>query len=153
MAGRRLDGLMQYENEQYQSVPTTRIFILAHPGSPDPSNRRRACWKSEDLEQIDLANLLHTETSPGFFIGYHAYPYYPDFIIQDPIYLAESDSIGPNSYLGYLKDLKAHYQDIPLIIAEFGVPSSWGAGHLAPSGMHHGGISEEEQGISQYQDA
>ena len=143
----RLDGLLQYENEQYHSVrpcgfsswPT--LDPLTHP------TEEEHIGSTEDLEQIDLANLLSTENSPGFFIGYHAYPYYPDFIIQDPIYLAESDSIGPNSYLGYLKDLKAHYQDIPLIIAEFGVPSSWGAAHLAPSGMHHGGISEQEQGF------
>jgi len=144
---RRFDGLMQYEYDNYQqfrpvgfsSWPT--LDPLHHPTEEEHAG------SSEDLEQIDLANLLHTENTPGFFIGYHAYPYYPDFIIQDPAYLAESDSVGPNSYLGYLKDLKAHYQDIPLIIAEYGVPSSWGAGHLAPSGMHHGGISEEDQGV------
>ncbi|MCJ7717791.1 MAG: Ig-like domain-containing protein, partial [Anaerolineales bacterium] len=72
--------------------------------------------------------------------------YYPDFIVQDPNYGVESDAIGPNSYLGYLKDLKEHYKGIPLIIAEFGVPTSWGSGHLSPTGMHHGGITEEEQG-------
>jgi len=143
----RFDGLMQYEYDHYQefrpvgfsSWPT--LDPLYHP------TEEEHIGSTEDLEQIDLAKLQNTENTPGFFIGYHAYPYYPDFIIQDPIYLAESDSIGPNSYLGYLKDLKAHYQDIPLIIAEFGLPSSWGSGHLAPSGMHHGGISEEEQGI------
>ncbi|MDF1575012.1 MAG: Ig-like domain-containing protein [Bacteroidales bacterium] len=142
----RLDGLLQYEQEHYQSIrpcgfsswPT--LDPIYHP------TEHLLEGSSEDLEQIDLANLLSTENSPGFFIGYHAYPYYPDFIVQDPSYLAESDSLGPNNYLGYLMDLKAHYQDIPLIIAEFGVPSSWGSGHLSPSGMHHGGISEEEQG-------
>lgn len=143
----RFDGLMQYEYDNYQefrpvgfsSWPT--LDPLTHP------TEEEHVGSTEDLEQIDLADMQHTANTPGFFIGYHAYPYYPDFIIQDPVYLAESDSIGPNSYLGYLKDLKAHYQDIPLIIAEFGLPSSWGSGHLAPSGMHHGGISEEEQGI------
>ena len=142
----RLDGLMQYENDQYQSIrpcgfsswPT--LDPIAHP------TEDLLPGSTEDKEQIDLANLLSAVNTPGFFIGYHAYPYYPDFIVQDPVYLAESDSVGPNNYLGYLKDLKAHYQDIPLIIAEFGVPSSWGSGHLSPSGMHHGGISEEEQG-------
>jgi len=142
----RLDGLLQYENEQYQSVrpcgfsswPT--LDPIYHP------TEHLLDGSTEDIEQIDMANLISAEDSPGFFIGYHAYPYYPDFIVQDPSYLAESDSLGPNNYLGYLKDLKAHYQDIPLIIAEFGLPSSWGSGHLSPSGMHHGGISEEEQG-------
>ena len=143
----RLDGLMQYEQENYQSIrpvgfsswPT--LDPLTHP------TEHLLEGSTEDHEQIDLANIIWDDNSPGFFIGYHAYPYYPDFIVQDPNYLAESDSLGPNNYLGYLKDLKAHYQDIPLVIAEFGLPSSWGSGHLSPSGMHHGGISEEEQGI------
>jgi len=142
----RLDGLMAYEHENYQSRRPTgfsswpTLDPLFHPteqGIPD---------SSEDEEQIDLANMVSTDSSAGFFIGYHAYPYYPDFIIEDPFYQAESDQEGPNNYLGYLSDLKSHYQNIPLLIAEFGVPSSWGSGHLSPSGMHHGGHSEKEQG-------
>ncbi|MCK4991911.1 MAG: hypothetical protein KAS29_15535, partial [Bacteroidales bacterium] len=101
----RLDGLMQYENEHYQSIrpcgfsswPT--LDPIYHP------TEHLLEGSSEDDEQIDLADLISAENSPGFFIGYHAYPYYPDFIVQDPIYLAESDSLGPNNYLGYLKDL------------------------------------------------
>jgi len=142
----RLDNLMSFENEHYQVVrpvgfsswPT--LDPLIHP------TEHLIDESTEDVEQIDLANLVSSESSGGFFIGYHAYPYYPDFIIQDPHYKYESDSEGPNSYVGYLKALKAHYEGIPLIIAEFGVPTSWGSGHLTPSGMNHGGLSEEEQG-------
>jgi hypothetical protein len=143
---RRLDSLQQYEFGNYGMVRPTGFATwptldpLFHP------TEHILVGSSEDLEQIDLADLVCTETSAGFFVGYHAYPYYPDFIIQDPYYLAESDAWGPNNYLGYLKDLKAHYADTPLLIAEFGVPSSWGSGHHSPSGMHHGGLSEEEQG-------
>jgi hypothetical protein len=143
----RLDGLMGYENDTYQAVRPTgfsswpTLDPIFHP------TEHILAGSSEDSEKIDLGNLVCTDSSAGFFIGYHAYPYYPDFIIQDPYYLAESDASGPNNYLGYLKDLKAHYQGTPLIIAEFGVPSSWGSGHLSPSGMHHGGHSEQQQGI------
>jgi hypothetical protein len=142
----RLDGLMQYENEHYQAVRPTgfsswpTLDPITHP-------TEHILLSTEDTEKIDLANVVSTDSSAGFFIGYHAYPYYPDFIVHDPYYLAESDAAGPNNYLGYLKDLKAHYQGIPLIIAEFGVPSSWGSGHYSPSGMHHGSHSEEQQGI------
>ena len=142
----RLDSLMIYEHEQYQTVRPTgfsswpTLDPLTHP------TEQNIVDSSEDKEQIDLANMVSTDSSAGFFIGYHAYPYYPDFIVEDPYYKAESDQDGPNNYLGYLKDLKAHYEGITLLIAEFGVPSSWGAGHLSPSGMHHGGLSEEEQG-------
>jgi hypothetical protein len=142
----RLDGLMVYEYENYQSRRPTGFSTwptldpLFHP------TEQQIIDSSEDQEQIDLANVVSTDSSAGFFIGYHAYPYYPDFIIEDPFYKAESDQEGPNNYLGYLRDLKSHYQNIPLLIAEFGVPSSWGTGHLSPSGMDHGGHSEKEQG-------
>lgn len=142
----RLDKLMIHEHENYQSRrpagfsswPT--LDPLFHPTEHDIPD------SSEDDEQIDLANLISADSSAGFFISYHAYPYYPDFIVEDPHYQADSDQQGPNNYLAYLRDLKSHYEEIPLLIAEFGVPSSWGSGHLSPSGMHHGGLSEEEQG-------
>ena len=35
---------------------------------------------------------------------------------------------------------------MPLLIAEFGVPSSWGNAHFSDSGMHHGGLDEVQQG-------
>ncbi len=50
-------------------------------------------------------------------------------------------------YLGYLYALKKHYAGHPLVIAEYGVPSSWGNAHFAQSGMNHGGHDEERQGI------
>jgi hypothetical protein len=42
--------------------------------------------------------------------------------------------------------LRNHYYPKPLIIAEFGVPSSWGDAHVAQSGMNHGGHDEVAQG-------
>jgi len=142
----RLDSLMIYEQKNYGEVRPTgfsswpTLDPLTHPTEQDLED------SEEDDEQIDLANMVSTDSSGGFFIGYHAYPYYPDFIIQDPGYNMESDSAGPNSYLGYLRDLKAHYNEIPLLIAEYGVPSSWGSGHFSPTGMHHGGLSEKQSG-------
>ncbi|TFH28228.1 MAG: T9SS type A sorting domain-containing protein [Bacteroidia bacterium] len=142
----RLNNLMIYEYENYQSRRPTgfsswpTLDPLTHP------TEQGIAGSSEDSEQIDLADMVSTDSSAGFFIGYHAYPYYPDFIVEDPYYKAESDQEGPNNYLGYLRDLKSHYKAIPLLIAEFGVPSSWGAGHQSSSGMNHGGLSEEEQG-------
>ncbi len=80
----RLDSLMIYEHELYHEVRPTgfsswpTLDPLFHP-------TEQAIEESEeDDEQIDLANMVSTDSSGGFFIGYHAYPYYPDFIIQDP---------------------------------------------------------------------
>ena len=141
-----LDSLVIFEMENYgvirpvgfSSWPT--LDPITHP------TEGLLYDSQEDDQQIDLADVTWPDSSGGFFIGYHAYPYYPDFIVQDPEYNAASDEMGPNSYLGYLTDLKDHYKGIPLVIAEFGVPSSWGSAHLTRSGMNHGGLTEEEQG-------
>jgi hypothetical protein len=110
---------------------------IAHPEEPN---------RYEDTASFDLSGIDYSQAKAGFFISYHAYPYYPDFISQDPAYQGVSDYLGQNSYLAYLIDLKNHYQGIPLIIAEYGLPSSWGIAHYAQSGMHHGGPDEKEQG-------
>ncbi|HER07986.1 MAG TPA: T9SS type A sorting domain-containing protein [Bacteroides sp.] len=142
----RLDSLVIFESDEYATV---RPVGFSSWPTLDPLNHpteQLLLGSQEDDEQIDLSTLVASGASGGFFVSYHAYPYYPDFIVQDPHYALESDSTGPNCYLGYLHDLKKHYEGIPLLIAEFGVPSSWGSGHLSPSGMHHGGLTEEAQG-------
>ncbi len=137
----RLDKLVTYERDKYgverpvsnSSWPT--LDPLYHPDDT-----------SEDTAQIDLSHLILDLAPAGYFASYHAYPYYPDFISDQANYQEYSDGYGPNSYLGYLIDLKNHYSNIPLIIAEYGVPSSWGNASYAHSGMNHGGQTEVEQG-------
>ena len=82
----------------------------------------------------------------GYFANYHVYPYYPDFMNLDPGYAGHRDQHGACSYAGYLTDLKAHTRGLPLLIGEYGVPSSVRAAHLQAQGIHHGGATEEEQG-------
>lgn len=141
----RLDHLANYEDSVYSTkIPVSvsswpTLDPLTHP-TEDPEET------DEDVETLDMADIEINSHSAGFFMSYHAYPYYPDFISEDPDYQTYSDDIGPNSYLGYLYELNAHYENIPLLIAEYGVPSSWGNAHFAFSGMHHGGFSEKEQG-------
>lgn len=103
-------------------------------------------YSQEDTAQIDLSKLEQHHMPAGYFASYHAYPYYPDFINDSPEYLKYKDSEGINNYIGYLNHLKSHYQQMPLVIAEYGVPSSWGNAHFSPSGMHHGGHDEVAQG-------
>lgn len=139
----RMDYLLTYEKAQYgtqrpisaSSWPT--LDPIAHPFEPN---------RGEDTAQIDINKIDFSRAPAGIFASYHAYPYYPDFVSQDPAYQGVSDAYGPNSYLAYLRDLKSHYQNMPLLIAEYGVPSSWGIAHFAQSGMHHGGLNELDQG-------
>ncbi len=78
----------------------------------------------------------------GYFASYHAYPYYPDFMIYDSTYGKARSSAGLSHYFGYLQELRRHHRGLPLLIAEYGVPSSRGLAHLQPEGMHHGGHDE-----------
>ena len=139
---RRLDELATHERSTYQSE---RPVSFSSWPTLDPLDHQEV-FPDEDTASIDLANIDFADTSAGYFASYHAYPYYPDFISTDPEYQLYADHIGQNSYLGYLHDLKDHYSRVPLIIAEYGVPSSWGVAHYAFTGTHHGGNNEVEQG-------
>lgn len=83
----------------------------------------------------------------GLFASYHAYPYYPDFMVYDPGYRRARDAAGrPAAYLGYLRELVAHHRRHPVLIAETGVPSSREVAHTQPEGWTHGGHHERGQG-------
>lgn len=139
----RLNHLVVHERSSYQ---TERPVSYSSWPTLDPIDHpTETGW--EDTVSIDLSNIDFHLAPAGIFASFHAYPYYPDFISTDPVYQTYYDDLGQNSYLGYLTDLKAHYNRYPLIIAEFGIPSSWGIAHYAQSGMHHGGVDELQQGI------
>jgi hypothetical protein len=100
-----------------------------------------------DLESVDMEKFSATNYfKPGVFASYHVYPYYPDFIFQESKYQKVRNHKGAfDNYLAYLLDLKHHQQGMPLVIAEYGVPSSRGNSHYTPFGYHQGGYSEMGQ--------
>ena len=99
-----------------------------------------------DAVGLDAVRMHATAAFPaGVFASYHAYPYYPDFLLLDPGYSSARSPEGPSNYFGYLRDLVAHHGDMPVIISEYGVPSSRGKAHVQPQGWNHGGLSEEQQ--------
>lgn len=109
---------------------------LTKPTGPQDDN---------DAVSIDEAKFHPTPAlQAGYFASYHVYPYYPDFLLNDPRYLQARDAQGPNSVIGYLRELKAHIPH-PLLITEYGIPNSIGISHFHPLGFHHGGHNEEEQ--------
>jgi hypothetical protein len=110
------------------------------------SGRRSEAKKIEyenDAIGID-ANLVEPTpaNSAGWFASYHAYPYYPDFMMLDRGYRNARSAQGPSSYFGYLRELVAHHAAMPTVISEYGVPSSRGVAHLHPQGWSHGGHDE-----------
>ena len=73
--------------------------------------------------------------------NYHVYPYYPDFLSYDTKYQAEG-----NPYLAYLQELNSHHT-MPLIVSEYGIPTSRGSAHRnVVTGMSQGQASEAQQG-------
>lgn len=140
---RMLDKVVTYEKGKYSE---NRPVSFSSWPTLDPLHHPTEIYTDEDAASFDLARIEQVTQGAGLFASYHAYPYYPNFISQQPEYRAYSDSYGPDSYLGYLTDLKNHYNSIPLVIAEFGVPSSWASAHQSYSSMNHGGYSEQQQG-------
>lgn len=138
----RLDRLVAYEVDNYG---TQRPVSFSSWPTLDPMEHPTE-QTDEDIVGLDISGVDFSRAPAGIFASYHAYPYYPDYISRDPRYQAFSDHLGQNSYLGYLTFLKAHYNRFPLIIAEYGAPSSWGNAHYAHNGIHHGGYDELEQG-------
>lgn len=97
-----------------------------------------------DATGLDAMLVRATDAFPaGYFASYHAYPYYPDFMMLDPGYARAASSEGPSPYFGYLRELKARHPGMPVVISEYGVPASIGSAHLQPQGWHHGGLTEE----------
>jgi hypothetical protein len=140
----RIDKIAAYEASHYNVYRP--ISVSSWPTLDPIHHPTEGRGASEDVEQLDLAGLDTSGFPAGYFASYHAYPYYPDWMNEDPRYIGERDAEGPNSYLGYLKALREHYFPKPLVVAEVGVPSSWGNAHFAHSGMSHGGQDEVQQG-------
>ena len=137
-----LDRVAVIEESEYA---VSRPVSFSSWPTLDPLDHPTEIYTDEDVASFDITKIIRNG-GPGLFASYHAYPYYPNFISQEPSYLGYSDPQGPNSYLGYLTAMKSHYSSMPLVIAEFGVPSSWGSAHQSFSSMHHGGYSEIQQG-------
>ena len=139
-----MDYLAVYEAEQYHWQHSTSFTnwvttdLLNHPSEPS---------EKEDMVAIDPNHILKKDTfHAGMFASYHVYPYYPDFLNYEFKYIEYKDENGEgNNYEAYLKELRAAHQ-MPVLVAEFGVPASRGLTHENPYGLNQGQHSETEQG-------
>jgi hypothetical protein len=109
---------------------------LSHPGEPYP--------ETEDVVSVDVEHIKATSAyTAGFFASYHVYPYYPDLMSYEEKYI---DAEHPDTYRAYLTELNA-YHTMPVLVAEFGIPTSRGRTHEnAISGFNQGHIEESDQG-------
>ncbi len=111
---------------------------LKHPKEPFPM---------EDTVEIDATKITTNQWEAGYFASYHVYPYYPDFLrYTDQYEQAKGPNGKSNNYRGYLRDLKDYHNDLPIMVTEFGVPSSLGSAHIGENEWNQGGHTEQEQG-------
>ncbi|MGE5807996.1 MAG: tetratricopeptide repeat protein [Nitrospirota bacterium] len=147
------DFLQQYEDAHYHvshpvaTVSWPTLDPLVHPAESTVEEEAKlqgfvvnktVCNNNEDSQTLDVAKIV-SKKGNGFFAVYHVYPYYPDFMNND--YEKED-----NPYLAYLQALKNHHGAQPVLIAEFGVPTSRESAHWQRNGWNHGGHSEKKQG-------
>lgn len=137
------DALIEYETDKYQfQVPlafTNWITTdpLSHPNEPH---------FDEDKATVNTENIKFRNFGPGMFASYHIYPYYPDSLNYQEDYLAKTDESGKvDTYTAYLEDLKLVHT-LPILVAEFGIPTSRGMGHESVMGYNQGGVDENAQG-------
>jgi tetratricopeptide (TPR) repeat protein len=161
-----LDSLVAYEADRYR---TTRPVAWMNWPPLDPLTHRSEATLREELEfrrkagetvpAVDLSQAwdddavsideTKVEVRPAFrgglFSSYHVYPYYPDFLQNEEKYGKRTFPEGSSYYYNYLLDLKGHYRDIPLLVSEYGIPTSRGIGRFHPERLNHGGHNETEQ--------
>lgn len=139
---KHMDALATLEASRGVSVP---IAFVNWP-TTDPLEHPSEPLDREDLVGIDANHVLPSSAWPGgTFASFHAYPYYPDFQRYEPELDATRWRGEADRYAGYLVSLKRHFDGtMPLLITEFGVPSSLGSAHGGTRGRDQGGHSERE---------
>lgn len=147
------DSVIGYESERYKEQrlvafsnwPTTDPFIY-------PEHVSDFFMK---CAQVDVEHIRCTERFlAGQFASYHVYPYFPDYLnyvddwsvygLNGADYTLEEGR--HNTYGAYLQMLSDHHT-MPLVISEFGVPTSRGmAQRDQNTGRSQGRMSEKDQG-------
>lgn len=140
------DAVISYETEKYG---TQRVVAFSNWPTTDPQEYPEVMTRYfSKCGFIDVEHIKTTEAFPcGQFASYHIYPYYPD-------YYSYFEAHEENTYLQYLTDINEHHT-MPVVISEFGVPSSRGMAAYEALGRNQGHMSETQQGealVSMYED-
>lgn len=141
----RLDRAVVYERAHYGTerpigfTSWLELDPITHPTEAPASH--------QDTSTLDLRHVDASAAPAGHFVSYHAYPYFPDFVNEDPVYVQYADALGRDPYRGMIADLRRAHDGQALLISEFGVPTAFAPAHPAISGMSQGGITEEQQGV------
>ncbi|OJU10232.1 MAG: hypothetical protein BGN88_12690 [Clostridiales bacterium 43-6] len=137
------DYLIRYETETYQKQ---QPLAFLNWSTTDPLEHSAEPFPEEDSVSLNTETIHSTAGFyAGLFAAYDMYPYYPEFINYQPDYITYTENGIPNPYKAYLKDIKK-FHTVPVLVAEFGVPTSRGRAHESVMGYHQGFLEEKEQG-------
>lgn len=155
------DKLIDYETRNYG---TQRLIAFANWPTTDPLDWDKSVVSYfRKFAKVDVEHILSTDAFlSGQFASYHVYPYFPDYLgFMDSLGIEVADKENYldngryNSYKAYLSLLTEHHS-MPVIISEFGVPSSRGCAQKdRNTGRSQGQMSEKEQAdalVSCYRD-
>jgi len=139
---RHVDALAGHEAARGTSAP----IAMANWPTTDPLVHPQEPNATEDMVAIDANHVLPTAAWPGgTFASFHLYPYYPDFQRFEPGYQDERWRGRRDPYAGYVAAMRDHFAGtMPLLVTEFGVPSSLGKAHDGPLGRDQGSHGEQE---------
>ncbi len=153
MLTRVADKVTDYETKRYADQ---RLIAFANWPTTDPFDYPTIDTAVvKKCASVNVENILSTENFlSGQFASYHVYPYFPDYLtyISDwSVYgVNEGDFTDKNgkinTYSAYLSMLVNHHS-IPVVISEFGIPTSRAMAHIdVNTGRNQGAMSESEQG-------
>lgn len=128
-----------YETEQYHMQ---RPVAFSNWVTTDPLKHPNEPREAEDRAVIDVEHIEATAAfTPGFFASYHVYPYYPDFLN----FPSGDANVDADPYYAYVRSL-TEFHSMPVLISEFGLPTSRGVTHINHlSGLNQGGNTEQQQ--------
>lgn len=136
---------LRYETDRYRQQ---HLVAFSNWPQTDPNEFPEliaAYFGKYTALDVDLVH-ASDKVKSGMFASYHIYPYHPDFLRYIPEYASQVDESGNvNTYYAYLRLLNEHHK-LPVVISEFGVPSSRGrASTDANTYRNQGGLTETEQ--------
>ncbi|WP_294148336.1 hypothetical protein [uncultured Clostridium sp.] len=156
------DNLIRYETDKYKQQ---RLLAFSNWPSTDPMDYPEEVNKIfQKCAKVDVEHIRSTDDFlSGQFASYHIYPYYPEYLNYYESWKYDLKPAGKyrmedgtyNTYKIYLSMINNHHQ-MPVVISEFGVPSSRGMAQVDyHGGRSQGFMTEQEQGealVASYQD-
>ena len=156
------DSIIKYESDKYKQQ---RLVAFSNWPTTDPINYPESINEFfRKCAQVDVEHIKQSDKFiSGQFSSYHIYPYYPDYFNQytewqTEIPFADKYKLANgtyNTYGVYLELINQHHS-MPVVVSEFGTPTSRGRSQTDSNTQRSQGfMSEEQQGkalVSAYQD-